>query len=158
LDLGNGQDGVFVSNGASNNTIGGLTAGARNVISGNNQNGVHIAGTGTLGNVVQGNFIGTNADGTTALSNGRDGVLIAGGSPNNTIGGTAADAGNLMSGNASIGISIESATGNVVQGNKIGTDATGDVVLGNGTGVRLEGPGNTIGGALAGARNFIAGN
>ena len=60
--------------GAQNNTIGGSSAGERNVISGNNVAGVLISGTGTNGNTVKGNYIGTNAAGTAALPN-NTGVL-----------------------------------------------------------------------------------
>ena len=52
--------------------------------------------TGTTGNVVQGNFIGTNAAGTTGLGNANVGVDIASGASGNTIGGTASGAGNVI--------------------------------------------------------------
>ena len=53
--------------------IGGVTEEARNVISGNNDNGIWIQGNGPLiadGNKVQGNFIGLAANGTDPLGNG----------------------------------------------------------------------------------------
>src|SRR5262249_7878914 len=62
--LGTGQAGVFLSLSASNNTVGGTTAAARNVLSGNASAGVAIADAGTTGNVVAGNFIGTDVSGT----------------------------------------------------------------------------------------------
>src|SRR5207248_11755149 len=79
------------------------------------------------GNIIQGDFVGTNAAGTSALPNG-GGILARFGAAgsNNTIGGTAPAARNLSSGNVSVGITIEF-TGNVVQGNLIGTDITGAV-------------------------------
>ena len=61
--LGNGYDGIFIHAGANDNTVGGTTAGAGNVISGNRSNGVGISGTGTVGNVVEGNHIGTDITG-----------------------------------------------------------------------------------------------
>lgn len=66
--------GVLISNG-SNNTVGGTTPGARNVISGNTNEGVIIAEPAATGNAVQGNYIGTDPTGTAALGNNR-GVYI----------------------------------------------------------------------------------
>src|SRR6185312_2519758 len=59
----NSSGGVLLEAGALNNMIGGSTAAARNVISGNTGTGVTITGTGTTGNVVAGNYIGVNKDG-----------------------------------------------------------------------------------------------
>ena len=59
----------------------------------------------------------------------------------NTIGGTAAGAGNVISGNTDDGVEITGTgtTGNVVAGNYIGTDVTGTVALGNGLdGVEID--------------------
>ena len=71
---GNDDDGVLILDGAAANTVGGTTAGARNVITGNRSDGVDIIGTGATGNVVEGNYIGTDATGTVALGNGSYGV------------------------------------------------------------------------------------
>ncbi|MEA2204292.1 MAG: hypothetical protein QOE77_1068 [Blastocatellia bacterium] len=139
---------------SSNNLIGGVTAAARNVISGNGD-GVAVTGTN---NVVQGNFIGTDPTGTIALGNGTSGVSISG-SPaftNNLIGGTAAGAGNLISGNQR-GVYLFS-PGNSVQGNLIGTDVTGTKKLGNSTGINATGANTLIGGLTPGSRNVISGN
>jgi hypothetical protein len=110
---------------------------------------------------VEGNWIGTAADGTSGLGNGRAGVGISG-APGNTIGGTAANAGNVLSANGDAGIYLftSGATGNVIQGNTIGTDVTGASALGNTLeGVYVESaPTNTIGGAVAGAGNLISAN
>src|SRR5439155_19025884 len=80
----------------------------------------------------------------------------------NTIGGTASNAGNLISGNRFYGIEIAdaTATGNLVQGNRVGIDLSGTVALGNASiGVYLVGaPGNTVGGSVAGAGNLIVGS
>ena len=92
----NAFDGVHIDN-APNNLIGGTTAAARNTISANN-NGVYIVGAGATGNIVEGNFIGTGVDGVTDLGNAVDGVVLDN-APGNTIGGTAAGAGNVISGN-----------------------------------------------------------
>src|SRR5207253_6002286 len=111
------------------------------------------------GDVIEGNYIGTNATGTAVLRNLGFGVFING-SPGNTIGGTAAGMRNVISGNArGIEIVNGSATGNVVQGNLIGTDVTGTLSEGNGDGVVIQdSPGNTVGGTTVAARNIISGN
>jgi titin len=67
--LGNTNQGVAIFLGATYNTVGGTTAGARNVISGNNQVGVRISDSGTNYNTISGNYIGTNAAGTGAIGN-----------------------------------------------------------------------------------------
>ncbi len=156
--MGNGRAGVLIAD-APNNTIGGTTSGARNLISGNGY-GVQIDGFEAEGNKVQGNFIGTTINGTRWLSNHVYGVHVVG-APDNTIGGTTSGAGNVISGNGD-GIQINGfeATGNKVQGNFIGTTADGTVALGNGRdGVRIVGaPDNTVGGTESGAGNIISGN
>jgi CSLREA domain-containing protein len=155
--------GINILNGTTNNTVGGMIPAARNLISGNTNTGVYIEGTSTATNQVQGNYIGVNAAGTGAIGNGTIGVRITAGANTNTIGGTAAGAGNVISGNGSSGIEISSATstGNLVQGNYIGTSAAGNSAVPNGlVGVLILGAasGNTIGGTMAGARNVISGN
>jgi parallel beta-helix repeat protein len=130
-------------------------------------NGIMIFGNEATGNLVQGNFIGTDFTGTVDLGNLTDGVQIRG-AANNIIGGIIAEARNVISGNNVRGISIQGdvnmdgrdATGNLVQGNLIGTDVTGTAALGNThDGVVIRGAANnTIGGASASARNVISGN
>jgi len=140
---------------ATNNTVGGRTDGERNIISGNNT-GVILEDSAS-GNVVEGNYIGTNASGTAAIGNSC-GVFMY---PvfNNTIGGSAAGEGNVISGNG-VGIRIYEGSDNILQGNFIGTNAAGIAPLGNGTnGVTISGsPGNAIGGTQSGAANRIAFN
>ena len=159
-DLENGDDGVDIFD-ASNNTIGGTTGRDRNVISGNAQDGVFIDGSAT-GNLVAGNYIGTDVTGTNALGNAYSGVQIADSASENTIGGTAAGDRNVISGNAQAGVFIDgSAMGNLVAGNYIGSDVTGSRRLGNSlSGVEIgdSASNNTIGGTAAGDRNVISGN
>ena len=147
--IGNGANGVDLYD-ASNVTVGGTSARGSNVISGNQGLGVDIAGGGA--NYVAGNRIGTDLTGNEAVGNSDTGVGIFN-SPDNTIGGTAIGAGNVISGNGSNGILLDGspATGNLVQGNLIGTDSTGTVSLGNSdSGVYLyDSSNNTIGGALS---------
>jgi hypothetical protein len=117
-------------------------------------NGIEIFGSG---NVIQGNFIGTNASGTAAIGNRDQGVAISG-SPftNNVVGGNSAGAGNLISGN-SRGISIEG-PGNTIQGNLIGTNSTGTGKIPNSIGIQAVAPNTLIGGLTPAARNVISGN
>lgn len=96
--------GVVILNSA-NNLIGGTNAAARNVISGNSVNGIHIEGGSASGNKVQGNVIGTDITGMFAVGNARFGVTIAN-APNNLIGGSAAGARNIISGNSVAGVRI----------------------------------------------------
>ena len=148
------QTGILLSN-SSNNVIGGTSAAARNVISGN-ISGIQIFGSG---NVIQGNFIGTNAAGTAKIPFGNqgDGVFISFPNfTNNLIGGTSPGAGNLISGNA-VGIDINS-PGNTVQGNLIGTDVTGTNAIENSVGIFAPTSNTLIGGLTPAARNVISGN
>ena len=144
---------------ASNNTIGGTTAAARNVIAGSSLIGIYLTAGGS-GNLIEGNYVGTDATGTTALAN-PTGIEID--TANNTVGGTASGAGNLVSGNSGSGIVFfnTGATGNVVQGNYLGTNAAGTAALanhGDGVTIRNSADANTIGGSAAGAGNVISGN
>jgi hypothetical protein len=154
-NVGNG-----LSIGASANTVGGTASGAGNVISANHGQGVAIGGSGTSGNAVLGNLIGTDATGTKALGNGIDGVHLDPGAVHNTVGGPGAR--NVISANGFQGVYLGSGTsGNVVAGNLIGTDISGTQALGNGSdGVHLDGGAahNTVGGSSPGAGNVISGN
>ena len=162
---GNGGSGVRINSGSSYNVIGGTTAATRNIISGNawrdayGCRGVFL--NGASNNTVEGNYFGTNAAGTAAVPNYGDDVCLVN-AANNTIGGTVAGAGNLISGSGRVGIWVDGSgsTGNLLAGNLVGTDATGTKALGNNiTGIMLEGaPGNTIGGLTALARNVISAN
>jgi hypothetical protein len=140
----NGINGVLI-NGTSKNTIGGTTAGAGNIISGNASNGVLIQGGGASANVIQGNHIGVNAAGTAAVGNTGDGVQISAGLGNavgDNLGDLTPAARNIISGNSGDGVHIKnaSATNNVVTGNFIGVNAAGTAAIGNlGAGAELDG-------------------
>jgi large repetitive protein len=156
--------GVEVLAGATGNTIGGTTAGARDVISANAGDGVRITGSGTNGNVVEGDYIGTNTAGEYgAVGNAFYGVSIDTGASNNTIGSTVYDVRDVISANGSSGVIIAGmgTTGNVVEGDYIGIDATGEYRLGNAIdGVDIAGgaSSNLIGGPTSSARNVISAN
>jgi len=161
--LGNGADGILFQN-SSGNTVGGPSDVLyRNLISGNGDHGVEMRDSNN--NTVQGNYVGVNADGTSAIKNGIDGIAVDGGS-GNRIGGTTSGAGNLTSGNQNQGISIfqvngqTAATGNLVYGNRAGLAAVGPGFIPNGgDGIRAYHATNTIiGGVLAGQANESAGN
>src|SRR5262249_15201486 len=147
--------GVFVSGGASGNTIGGTTVAARNIISGNGDTGVVLSGAGTTGNVVAGDYIRTDASGAAALGNRNQGVVINGAASGNTVGGTAAGARNVISANGYRGVWLSGIVTmeNLVAGDYIGTDASGLHALPNYFGVYIDGGAiyNTIGGGAAAA-------
>lgn len=148
---------AFPLPGPTGTTIGGTSPAERNVISGNSSAGVVISANAGPTNVT-GNYVGTNASGTAALGNGRGGVS-ASNCAQLVIGGTAARAGNLISGNTNAGIILSAIDGAVVQGNRIGTDALGTAALPNETGIQVAiGTGFLIGGASPDAGNLISGN
>jgi len=162
-DSGKGNyDGIVVVH-SSNNTIGGTTASTRNVISGNESIGLYFGYSDNTGNVAQGNYIGLDSTGTSALPNDLAGVYLYD-TPGNTIGGTAPGAGNVISGNIQNGIYVYAANSinNVFQGNLIGTDPSGTSLISNGSpGIMINlvsGGGNLIGGNVPGAGNLISGN
>ncbi len=145
--------------GANNNIIGGTTAAARNIISGNGSIGIQLLHAAT-GNQVLGNYIGLNAAGTSPLSNSDSGISLYE-ADGNTIGGTTAGARNVISGNGrGIVISRHSGSGNVVLGNYIGTGPDGLTARGNQKeGIRFSiASNNRIGGPNAGEGNVIAFN
>ena len=155
--LGNESSGITLDPGAAGTVIGGPAKGDRNVISANRLYGIsdRYSGTGQA-TLIRGNYIGTDVSGTLPLGNGADGIYA--GDNNDTIGGTAAGAGNLISANTGSGINLV-ATGVLIQGNLIGTDVSGTLPLGNGyDGVVASGSNNTIGGSTAKAGNVIGYN
>ncbi|MGH3145206.1 MAG: hypothetical protein ACRDTR_05330, partial [Rubrobacter sp.] len=156
-DRGNGG-GVYVT--SDSNTVGGPEPEMRNVISGNDESGVLISGDGTTGNAVEGNYVGTTADGTADLGN-LFGVYVFDAS-DNTIGGTAEDTRNVVSGNDQSGLNIAGgdASGNRIEGNHVGTTADGSRALGNtAAGVSIQSADlTTVGGTTARVGNRIAHN
>jgi len=146
-DLGNGSRGVVIfSEGTSDNVIGGSRPAARNLISGNQEGGIGIFISAD--NAVQGNLIGTGANGTGSLTNAGSGVLIDGGATGNLIGGTLSGTDNTIAFNGGDGITIgheekfmtglDDSTGNSIIRNSIfenalGIDLVGGSEIGFGT-------------------------
>lgn len=155
--------GISLIQGASGNQIGGSAPGAGNVIAGASFAGIRIQGSGSGNNIVEGNFIGTDATGTVALG-GAYGIIIGSADGGNRIGGSGAGEGNVVSGNGNDGINVtEAPVGLLIQGNKIGTDVSGKLPIPNAwCGVHLSlqnlGTSGTIGGGTADAANVIAFN
>ena len=121
---------------AGNSTVKGL------IINQFSQYGIRLETNGN--NIIQGNYIGTNAAGTAASGNSVYGLWINN-VANNAIGGTVAGTRNIISGNGNDGISItgNSGTGNIIQGNYIGTDVNGTADLGNNaSGVTIDAAAN----------------
>jgi CSLREA domain-containing protein len=191
--LGNGQNGILLQNLSPDpsivvdfNTMGGADiddgavddkVGARNLISGNLDNGISMLGPRIVGNVIEGDFIGIDKFGSSALPNAHSGILLSGFigqigvSPSaNRIGGTRGGAGNVISGNgidklgdgsAKDGIRIaHGSLGNFVENNFIGADASGLKPLPNfQNGIVIEdSPNNVIGGPDSNDGNVIGGN
>jgi len=177
--------GVEIGVGANNNLIGGTSPAARNIISGNLDDGIAL-NEDVFDNLIQGNYIGLDATGSVALANSGSGVRgeeVSGVPPyNNDIGGTTPGAGNVISGNAVDGILFGGSfvsnpiggpvvIGNSILGNFIGTDATGLHGLPNqidgitltapnvpASGINVTASNETIGGTEAGAANVISFN
>jgi len=151
--LGNAFQGIFMTQGANNNLIGGTSPGAGNVIAAASV-GINLS-EGADGTTIQGNDIGTDATGAASFGT-TFGISIES-CANVTVGGSAPGAGNVLSGNA-FGIQIGATTGTVVQGNHIGTGADGIAPIPNGVnGIELTSSSSgLIGGTNPGEGNVIA--
>jgi hypothetical protein len=104
--IANGISGVALVSGASDNTIGSASsANGGNVISGNAETGVLLANTGTSGNSLDGNLIGLDATGTSAIANGTDGITVLG-ADGNVIGPSGSDTEQFIQYNEGAGIRI----------------------------------------------------
>ena len=130
--LGNGYGLSVKSNG---NVIGGSQPGSRNVISGNNRSseswGIGFYNSAS-GNIVQGNYIGSSANGAKAVPNSRSGIEIYGSAAQNLIGGVGAGEGNVIANNGGDGIFLPTGagTGNRILGNSIFANTGSAIDLG----------------------------
>jgi gliding motility-associated-like protein len=154
---------LIVLDGSSAGDVSGLTLSANNctikglVINNFSQHGILI---NSNGNVIGGNYIGTDASGMAEQSNGVAGVYLTSGAANNTIGGSTDAERNVIAGNSDDNLKVEAAagSGNTIIGNYIGVDVLGTSSLVNGgSGVDIQADGNILGGTNAGERNIIAG-
>ncbi len=152
------NQGVWIDTSTAN-LVGGTNAADRNVLSGNSGSGIYILNSSS--NVIQGNFIGTAATGTSRLPNNDNGISISA-SQGNLVGGPAPGARNIIAGNYEAGLVLDGtvSSGNTIQGNFIGIGANGSTVVSNRQGgILIQGaPDNLIGGTNAGAGNVISGN
>ncbi len=187
--LNNGGDGVLAlsANNVIGQPVGGQTAGAGDVISGNGSNGVYIRGPAAQGTIVANDLIGTTPDGTSEMPNQGNGVKIED-APGNLVGGIELDSPNVIAGNVKDGVLIENdqadplptipasvsadisgisldtpatdATANIVEGNLIGYNINAGVLslMPNSDGIFIASSSNTIGGTTAAARNVIIAN
>ncbi len=166
--------GMSISNSVGN-TVGGNTAEARNVISGNTNSGILISEAkvpdDSQSNKIVGNYIGTNKDGRSGGVGNGVGITILNGT-RTTVGGMNEGERNIVSDNASHGVRIVGGDTNYINGNYIGVDVDG-AKLGNGSagaagsGVQIEssddnwiGKGGTVdkNGVIQSASNVISGN
>ena len=153
------NNGISIEAGAINTVIGGFVPAARNVISGNINDGILISSSANT--VIRGNFIGTDRTGTADLGNAGKGIMLRDQAAGNVIGGTTPGTGNVISGNGETGVWLQGSgtTGNLIQGNRIGNIRQRSGTIGNdhyGIFVGLGACSNTIGGTRAGAGNVIA--
>jgi CSLREA domain-containing protein len=133
-----------------------------------------VGGTGIVlwagsdGSVIEGCYIGTDLSGTLDFGNSFNGIIVR--SVGSRIGGTTAPQRNVISGNTSPGIALDTgATNTIIQGNFIGTNASGTAALGNSDDniLVVNGASNntiggtvgvTVGGPCTGACNVISGS
>ena len=149
---------VFTGTG---NTIGGAAPGAGNLVSGNNGDGISIE---TVGNLVQGNRVGTDVAGSAALPNSGDRYPSATSAETRPSAARRRGLGNLVCGQRLPRLRSRSRTlpsNIVVQGNRIGTDLHGayrDPEPGSTASISSGASHALIGGTTAAARNLISGN
>jgi hypothetical protein len=167
-DLGNGLSGIYLNpaqiNSVSN--IGSTTSIGRNVISGNNSDGIYVYGYYTADVKIVNNYIGTNASAIIDVGNSGNGIVISDYSNASkvVVGGISSGQGNVISGNDKNGISVGLSQAVTVQGNYIGLGANGSTVIGNtedGINMSLNGEmidNVFIGGSTSTAGNTISGN
>jgi hypothetical protein len=140
VDLGNDSRGVVIfSEGTSGNIVGGSRPAARNLISGNQGDGIGIVSS-AANNAVMGNLIGTKPNGIDALTNFGDGVHIGGGASDNIVGGTLSSTSNTIAFNGGDGVAVDheasidnSILRNSIFENALGIDLVGGSEIGFGT-------------------------
>lgn len=129
LDDNGGTGSVTVQGSSSNVVIGGTGTNQRNIITGGS--GAGIASTGATSLEIVNNYIGLNADGTTANGNSGSGISVSGTCTSCVIGGDLSAEGNVIGSSTQNGILVSS-SGVTIQNNKIGTNALGTAARANG--------------------------
>ena len=146
IALGNGG-GIGIQ--GNNNSIGGSSAVERNIISNNGGSGIYL-GPNSSNNSIQGNYIGVDITGTTAMGNANNGIEINGydfgtqtplPSNNNVIGGAIVGERNIISNSGSSSILLNLGVNDtIIKNNYIGTDVTGSANFGNSnSGIQIQG-------------------
>lgn len=149
-------NGMGIGSSAPGTLIGGPSIADRNIVSGNNVNGVDI-GEGGHGSTIQGNLIGLNAFGTGVVSNRQYGISVN--NANNVVIGGLNAARNIIAGSRLTGIVVGGSSSNtIIAGNYLGTTESGTVRLGIGTaGIGVDADHTIVGLPFAGLGNIIAG-
>jgi hypothetical protein len=119
IGLASGLIGVYLSDGCYDNKIG--KPDSSNVIASWTVSGVAIEDNGTSNNLLQGNYIGTNAIGDTSMGNAHPAVYIFNGASDNMIGGIAEGEGNVIAYNTgdAIFMDVDAGSGNAIFNNMI---------------------------------------
>ncbi|MBK7887194.1 MAG: hypothetical protein IPJ86_07795 [Bacteroidetes bacterium] len=150
--------GIMIYDSASYNQVGGSQPSMGNLISGNDDYGVVIYGSGTGYNTVEKNYIGVKSDLQSSLDNGLYQIRMYSGTHHNQIG--TANSGNVIGTATQAIIVVDDSPNNSIQGNYIGTDATQTADLGiNDVAVVIDGSpsnNNRVGGTGTGEGNVIA--
>jgi len=151
-------DGIHFAWGGTYNLIGGTQPADRNIISGAPQDGIGIRGAESNHNTIIGNYIGITQSGSSAYSNGSDGIDFGANTADNTVGGLNPGERNVISGNYGDGVELGHQLGtnrNEIVGNFIGVNPAGTEAKGNnGKGITVE----DMAGKNSFHRNVVVGN
>lgn len=167
--LGNGLDGISL--GGAKNQIGGTNASDGNLISGNGRNGLRIGfSPGASENLIQGNILGADLTGKTALPNDGFGVVVLDGAHDNLIGGSDPGAGNIIAFNNRSGVGVVNSDpanptirnhisrNSIFQNAEIGIDLGANGVTPNDFGDADEGPNDLMNFPVLQTFEVISGN
>ena len=132
------RSGIFVGS-IEDMTIGGPDPGDGNLISGNTDDGIAYFGQNSFGEIVQGNYIGTDKTGATPLGNGGAGISMEVGVGTVTVGGTGTGEGNVIAYNGVGILDLTDTVGHTIRGNSIFSNTGLGIDLGDGTGAAADG-------------------
>ncbi|MFL6210211.1 MAG: right-handed parallel beta-helix repeat-containing protein [Pyrinomonadaceae bacterium] len=149
--MGNSTEGIYVQN-SPNVVIGSPHPNDRNLVANSGRHGIYVLG-GSTGVKVEGNRIGTDANGTVAMPTAVHGVIIENSA-------AASVSYNQIANSGAVGLVLVGAPDSSAYGNTIGTDATGTVAMGSGgDGIYVQNSTNvTIGTPHPNDRNLVANN